>query len=181
VSLNEPGALRLHLLEDDQEFTALVSFGKGPSATAVRVGEKIADESGFTAEPGRSYHVAFSNADNRLRLLVDGALLIEHNYDGDLKDVAEATSYAGAALSVVGAEAEFSHVRLDRDVSYRHEFPDMRYVSRSFDVPEDSYFVCGDNSRNSRDSRYWGRVPESNLIGRAVVVWWPLGHLRAIH
>lgn len=47
-------------------------------------------------------------------------------------------------------------------------------------VPEDSYFVLGDNSANSRDSRYWGFVPKANLIGKAVFMYWPLNRIKAI-
>jgi signal peptidase I len=47
-------------------------------------------------------------------------------------------------------------------------------------VPGDSYFVLGDNSANSRDSRYWGFVPKRNLIGKAVCIYWPLNRIRGI-
>ncbi len=47
-------------------------------------------------------------------------------------------------------------------------------------VPLDSYFVLGDNSATSKDSRYWGFVPKNNLLGQAMVIYWPPQRMRII-
>lgn len=44
---------------------------------------------------------------------------------------------------------------------------------RPFQVPEQNYFALGDNSFHSSDSRDWGLVPEQNLMGRGLFVYWP--------
>jgi signal peptidase I len=43
----------------------------------------------------------------------------------------------------------------------------------TFTVPPKRYFAMGDNSGNSSDSRYWGTVPQENLMGRGLFVYWP--------
>lgn len=47
-------------------------------------------------------------------------------------------------------------------------------------VPENSFFVLGDNSGSSKDSRYWGFVPKDNILGKAIVIYWPLQRIRVI-
>lgn len=47
-------------------------------------------------------------------------------------------------------------------------------------VPPGCFYALGDNSANSRDSRYWGFVPRKNLIGKAIFLYWPLNRIRII-
>jgi signal peptidase I len=41
-------------------------------------------------------------------------------------------------------------------------------------VPEGSYFALGDNRDDSYDSRYWGFVPQENIVGRPLVIYWSM-------
>jgi signal peptidase I len=55
--------------------------------------------------------------------------------------------------------------------------PQPPFLARPQTIPADSYLVLGDNRSNSYDGRCWGVVPRENIIGRAVVRFWPLNHI----
>lgn len=48
------------------------------------------------------------------------------------------------------------------------------YCDTTVVIPEDTVYVMGDNRTNSEDSRYFGPVPEENIIGKAWIVYWPV-------
>ncbi|MEN4011704.1 MAG: signal peptidase I [Chloroflexota bacterium] len=52
--------------------------------------------------------------------------------------------------------------------------------SGEWQVPPDSLFVLGDNRNRSSDSRVWGFVPMSDVVGRAVLIYWPPSEVRLL-
>ena len=63
---------------------------------------------------------------------------------------------------------------------YYYNRGDFAQEGKSLVVPADSFFVLGDNSGSSKDSRYWGFVPKDNILGEAMVVYWPPQRIRII-
>lgn len=78
-------------------------------------------------------------------------------------------------------------VRVEGGVVYVNDIPlvedyiaDPPYYSGEWTVPEGFIFVLGDNRNQSSDSHSWGYVPLEDLVGKALVVYWPLDAVKVI-
>ncbi len=94
--------------------------------------------------------------------------------------------FAGEELEIRDGQVLVNGKKLESPVSFAQRFyynrDDWNYGKRgqTFKVPKDSFFVLGDNSAQSSDSRNWGFVPRKDLIGRAVLIWWPPKRFRLV-
>lgn len=95
-------------------------------------------------------------------------------------------AFGGEKIKIDNGIAYVNGVPLDHVTNtpphYYYNREDWQYgrAGQVFEVPRDSYFVLGDNSAQSSDSRNWGFVPMKSLVGRALVIWWPLSRVRLV-
>ncbi len=157
-------------------FRAVLPAGAGAGEPAVLYDGEVVVEEGAAPEirPGRRHEITVERYDKTVAVKVDGKEIIRHLYDsGGLERKYEQFIGAGA----MGASADFERFRLCRDIYYLPE----RGASRKtgYELDENSYFVLGDNSPHSNDSREWPshEVPSENLIGRAFMAFWPISDI----
>ena len=130
---------------------------------------------------GRPVRIRFVQADCRVYLWVDGKPFFKDvgPWPSLPRRLHLGSRWNGLSLSVRGGRGRLSHVRVLRDLYYtdvqggRHGTGrDPQYVGK------EEYYVLGDNSSVSEDSRHYGPIPASDLIGKPLLIVLPVGRIR---
>ncbi|MHC4548673.1 MAG: S26 family signal peptidase [Planctomycetota bacterium] len=139
--------------------------GLGPGEAAV-AGIEVARGEQFRLEPGREREVWLTNADRLFRVEIDGRQLVREPIPFDERSPV-------LTLAVEGGRVRVRQLEVARDLI--HEAPQHRWT-----LADDEYFVLGDNSAHSRDSRHFDPIARERLKGRVLAVAWPPGRARRI-
>ena len=101
-------------------------------------------------------------------------IIFRYPVDPDRDFIKRIIAVPGDSVRVVDGLVYVNNVALEEDYITDASGRDLEEERV---VPPDNYFVLGDNRPNSSDSRSWGFVPEENIIGKALLSYWPLEEL----
>jgi signal peptidase I len=150
------------------------------SVTAGPAGQAVLSDNGGVAgtsavrgpRVGESIWLTLENYDDRVVARVDAKEVLSYDYEGS------PPGRRGVRFGVRGARVLWEHIIIERDIYYTQAEDGFR-PREDHELGPEEYFVLGDNSPASSDSRRWKRagVPEENFIGKAFLVFWPLHRL----
>jgi signal peptidase I len=90
------------------------------------------------------------------------------------KPLSAATPHFAGLYSFSNPPAGAKTIKYEPNHYYGHGMIGLLAPGKEFHVRPDYFFVMGDNTMNSLDSRYWGDFPQEKVIGKAFFVYWPI-------
>ncbi len=172
------GTLLLQLREGADTFQArLAPASRGGALLGHNLGGGEVQSDPDFAGLKAGQRVLFWNVDNGIRLWVDDELVLSHDLESNFELSPGGTLNNVPGLGVLGGELLLREVTVLRDLHYA---PQGDYaappaaVFTPHQVPDRHVFLLGDNSRKSRDSRYFGAVSLEKLLGRPFATYRPI-------
>ncbi|MGR3296023.1 MAG: S26 family signal peptidase [Candidatus Bathyanammoxibius sp.] len=162
-------------------FEACIPVSGSAERCSLKRSGKVLTETDAYLEPGRGHELEFSHADGVLWLILDGEQVLSYDYGSGTPDYGGEISNSGIKIGGKDITCMFDGIEIFRDIYYNSDLTSGRWaVSEPVKIGENEYFVLGDNSINSKDSRVWKFVDEDDIVGKAFFVFWPLSGVRVI-
>jgi signal peptidase I len=179
IQLGAAGAVLLGLSDAGHDFTLRVGFGKGAETALLMDGEVVKTVSG-ALEPAAPGVVSLENYDDRIVARLNDEALLRYDYEPDGSPLENPYVFRRwdhrVRFGAEDAHVEFARVRIHRDMYWVR--PTGADIPNRYQLADDEYFVLGDNSPQSSDSRSasWYRpgVSSSHLVGQTFLVFWPV-------
>jgi signal peptidase I len=166
------GAVGAELRENEDYFDVRIPVGSSGRTVLRRNKEEVGAAEGVFLAPGERAAVRFQSLDDRVALVVNDEEVLVYEVtdpsEGDTQPV------PAVVLGVAGGGAAFEQIEIHRDLYYRSE------GSLPTKIPPGHYFMLGDNSGNSADSRGGWTVAENRLVGRPLLVIWPWDRAKVV-
>ena len=179
VATGGNGGILILLEENGKTYEIFIRSRGEKKESYVKIsGSIVASNADAFVESEKVSRVEFSNADNEIILKLNDSVVFSHTYDTELSSLDGYTKSSKLKFGGRNTDAVFKNILVSRDVYYSESGEWGTY--NPVEIGEKQFFFLGDNSRNSNDSRYWKFVPESNMVGRAFMVFWPLRTIKII-
>ncbi len=173
------GGISILLEEDEETYEIFIRSRDEKKESHLEISGSIVDSNADAfIDPQKTSRIEFSTADNEIILKLNDSVIFSHTYNTDFASLETYTKFSSLKLGGMNTEAVFKNIKISRDVFYTESGKWGTF--NPVDIGEKQYFFLGDNSRNSNDSRYWKFVPESNMVGRAFMVFWPVKTIKII-
>ena len=173
------GGISILLEEDEKTYEVFIRSKGGKGESHLKISDSIVDSNANAfIIPQETSRIEFSTADNEIILKLNDSVIFSYRYDTDLTSLEGYTKFSSLKFGGINTDAIFKDIIISRDVFYTESGKWGTF--NPVEIGEKQYFFLGDNSRNSNDSRYWKFVPESNMVGRAFMVFWPVKTIKII-
>ncbi|MDE0959485.1 MAG: signal peptidase I [Planctomycetota bacterium] len=177
---HSPARLNISIWNHPSEYRVSFPFGSGdtellllrPEQETVSLG-RVSD---FVLKPGHDYQIDAQIVDRTMRLIIDGEVVANvklpvSELDSGTRGIESNQPASGFSISAINCGGQIQSVQLYRDQHWTQAA--QHATSKPFKIEKERYFVLGDNSPSSLDSRWWGSFGKSNLLGRGFSIFWP--------